>query len=107
MELSYYKLRKILSFVLKNEVLRKTLEDMLSGKEVKITEMGLLDLLESANLDIQIIEILTEKKADKLTAEEGLEVLAGFFTNIAGSYQSFQKLLSSFGFQLQTKTNTV
>lgn len=107
MNLSYSKFRKISSLLIKNEVLRDSLQDLLEGKEVGITELGLLDLLEEAELDTQIIEILTDSNTDDISAEEGIKILLDFFLSIKNSFQSLRKLLLSLGFNLQAKTNTV
>ena len=107
MNLSYSNFRKISSLLIKNEVLRDSLQDLLEGKEVGITELGLLDLLEEAELDTQIIEILTDSNTDDISAEEGIKILLDFFLSIKNSFQSLRKLLLSLGFNLQAKTSTV
>jgi len=107
MKLSYSKFRKIGSLLIKNEILRDSLQDLLEGKEVGITELGLLDMLEKAELDIQIIEILTDSNYEDISAEEGMKILLDFFLSIKNSFQSLKKLLLSLGFNLQAKTSTV
>ncbi|MCD4829750.1 MAG: hypothetical protein K8R90_10020 [Candidatus Cloacimonetes bacterium] len=59
MDISYAKLRKVLAVFLRNEHLRKGLEDLLAGGEQEITEVGFLDLLEESNADISVLHILT------------------------------------------------
>ncbi len=106
MNVSYSKFRKIISLFVKNEVLRDSLEKLLTGKSISMTELELLELIDQAGIDSQVIEILTDKKPESLSAEEGLKVLLDFFLNTKNSFQNLEKQLLSLGLKLQADKTT-
>lgn len=103
MKLSYAKLRKCLSVVLKNKVLREKLEGLIAGEEQELTEMSFLDALDESNVDGEILEILTDKKAEEVDAAEAIGVFCDFFTYIKTSWQRLKPMLSSIGLKLQVE----
>ena len=107
MDISYAKLRKVLAVFLRNELLRKGLEDLLSGTEQEITEVGFLDLLEESNADISVLYILTGRDVEEIPAEEAAEAFASFFTAIRASWKRFEPLLLASGFRLEASKATV
>ncbi len=106
MNLTYAKLRKVLSIFLKNKKLREALKGMLNSNEVEITELEFLDLLEASKVDIEILEIITGKDADTLSAEDAIGVFADFFCSITSSWQKFKPLLSGLGLKVEASINT-
>ncbi|MCD4818652.1 MAG: hypothetical protein K8S23_08160 [Candidatus Cloacimonetes bacterium] len=103
MDLSYAKLRKVLSVFLKNKVLRTTLNELLKGKQKEIDELGFLDMLEESKADIEILEILTEKKPEDVSAVEAFETYALFFCSIKASWQKFKPLLDGLGLKVEAE----
>ena len=106
MDISYAKLRKVLAVFLRNEHLRKGLEDLLAGSEQEITEIGFLDLLEESNADISVLYILTGKDAEEIPAEEAAEAFACSSTAIRASWRKFEPLLAASGFRLEASKTT-
>jgi len=106
MNLTYGKLRKVLSVFLKNEKLREALKGMLNRNEIEITELEFLDLLEASKVDVEILEILTGKKVESLSAEDAIGVFADFFCSITSSWQKFKPLLSSLGLKVEATVKT-
>jgi len=107
MNLSYAKLRKTLSVILKNKTLRKKLEDLIAGKDQELSEMSFLDALDESNVDGEILEILTGKKTDELDAAQAIGVFCDFFIYIKASWQKLKPLLSSIGLKLEVETPKV
>ena len=106
MDLSYAKLRKVLSVFLKNPVLRKGLEDLLSGKQKQFDELGFLDLFDESQADIEILQILTNRSADEVSAEDATGVFADFFCSIKLSWEKFKPLLKALGLRVETSVQT-
>jgi hypothetical protein len=53
--LSYNQLRQILCLTISNKTLKAKLEDFLSGKVTKVSEVELLELISESEADIQLI----------------------------------------------------
>jgi hypothetical protein len=102
MNLTYSKLRKVLSLFLKNPILRDGLQELISGKEQELDELGFLDLLDKSQVDLELLEILTEKKASDILADDAIGVFADFFCSIKASWQKLKPLLSSLGLKVET-----
>lgn len=103
MNLSYAKLRKVLSVFLKNTVLRNFLSEIISEKELEINELGFLDLLEKSKADIEVLEILTEKPADQISPEEAFETFSIFFCSMKVIWKKLRPLLEGLGLRVQTE----
>ena len=106
MNLTYAKLRKVLSLFLKNPILRDGLQELISGKEQELDELGFLDLLDESQVDVELLEILTEKKASEISAEDAIGVFADFFCSIKGSWQKLKPLLSGLGLKVEAELTT-
>jgi hypothetical protein len=106
MNLTYAKLRKVLSLFLKNPILRDGIQELISGKEKELDELGFLDLLDKSQVDVELLEILTEKKTGEISAEEAIGVFADFFCSIKASWQKLKPLLSGLGLRVESKLTT-
>jgi hypothetical protein len=103
MNLTYSKLRKVLSLFLKNPILRDGIKELIEGKEQELDELGFLDLLDKSQVDVELLEILTEKKVSDIPAEDAIGVFADFFYSIKGSWSRLKPLLSSLGLKVETE----
>ena len=71
-KLTYSQLRQILSLVLTNKGLRAKLEDFLSGKMTKFSELELLDMIQASEADKDLIRILSNLEPDEMDALDAL-----------------------------------
>jgi len=106
MNLTYAKLRKVLSLFLKNSVLRDGMKELIEGKEKELDELGFLDLLDKSQVDVELLEILTEQEASDVSAEDAIGVFADFFCSIKASWQKLKPLLSSLGLKVEAELTT-
>lgn len=107
MNLTYSKLRKVLSLFLKNPILRESIKELIEGKEQELDEIGFLDLLDKSQVDLEILEILTERKASDIPADEAIKVFADFFFSIKASWQKLKPLLSSLGLKAEAELTSI
>jgi len=54
-------------------------------------------------VDVELLEILTEKKVSDIPAEDAIGVFADFFYSIKGSWSRLKPLLSSLGLKVETE----
>lgn len=104
MKLTYGQLRDILGLVLSNETLRVRMDDLLSGKLLKFSELELIDLIRQSEADKDMIRILTGQDPETLDAFEGLEAIAGFFEYMRANAGKLQTWLGAFGLKAAGKT---
>jgi isocitrate dehydrogenase kinase/phosphatase len=105
--MKYTKLRKIITTALRNNDLADKITKVYSDKSIKLDIEQIVDLVESSNIDVIVIETMTEKSIDKVSDKEAFEVMADFFLSIRENLKSLTKLLKTLGFQAQVeKTNT-
>jgi hypothetical protein len=93
--LSYSQLRSILALVVTSQPIRVKLEDILSGKEVRISETSLLELILSSDIDSEIIRILTGQDPATMDAFQAIEVIADFFVYMKANSAKLLPWLSS------------
>lgn len=96
-QLSYNQLRQILCLTISNKTLKAKLEDFLSGKVTKVSEVELLELISQSEADKELIKILSNQDPDKMDALEALEHISAFFVYIRASKERFNAWLGSFG----------
>jgi len=106
MNLTYAKLRKVLSLFLKNPILRDCIKELIEGKEQELDELGFLDLLDKSQVDMELLEILTEKEVSDIPAEDAIGVFADFFCSIKASWQKLKPLLSGLGLKVESSLTT-
>lgn len=98
--LSYSQLRQILCLILENESIRVKLEYLLSGKELKLSEIDFLQFLAESQVDKDMLRILSGTDPETLEAMEAVGYLIGFFGYIHSSKEKLRTCLSSFGLKL-------
>lgn len=103
-KLSYIKLREILKSIIKTEKFTEGLNNL--SKEGTINIADMLRLFEELNADIIILNALADKPLDELEPDEGVEILAAFFTAIKSSASKLSSLAESLNLQAP-KANTL
>ncbi|MDP2172886.1 MAG: hypothetical protein Q8M98_00655 [Candidatus Cloacimonadaceae bacterium] len=96
-QLSYNQLRQILCLTISNKTLKAKLEDFLSGKVTKVSEVELLELISQSEADKELIHILSGQDPSDMDALEALEYISAFFVYIRASKERFSVWLGSFG----------
>ncbi len=96
-QLSYKQLRQILCLTISNSTLKAKLEDFLSGKVTKVSEVELLELISQSEADKELIRIISGSEPDEMDALEALEYISAFFVYIRASKEKFSDWLGSFG----------
>jgi hypothetical protein len=99
-ELTYDKFRKIMALSVKNETIKKTVKELFDGRVKTINETMVLELLVDAEIDMEVYEILTGKKAAKADAIDVVEAIADFFGYMLSKKKQLKGLLSNLGFQV-------
>ena len=105
-KLSYKQLRQILSLTISNQTLKAKLEDFLSGKLTKVSEVELLELISQSEVDKELIRIIAEREPDDMDAIEALEYISAFFDYIRANSERFKGWLGSFGLAVTASPNT-
>jgi hypothetical protein len=103
-KLTYNQLRQILCLTISNGTLKAKLEDFLSGKLTKVSEVELLELISNSEADKDLIRILSNKEPDEMDALEALEYIHSFFAYIRASSQKCKDWLGSLGLAVTGKT---
>lgn len=104
--LSYSQLRQILSLTISNQTLKAKLEDFLSGKVTKVSEVEILQLISDSEVDKELIRIISNHDPDKMDALEALEYISTFFVYIRANSERFKGWLGSFGLAVKVQENT-
>ncbi|MDP3114575.1 MAG: hypothetical protein Q8M98_07335 [Candidatus Cloacimonadaceae bacterium] len=102
-KLTYNQLRQILCLAISNSAIKAKLEDFLSGKLTKVSEVELLELISTSEADKELIRILSGQEPNNMDAVEALEYISAFFAYIRASRQMCKDWLGSFGLAV-TKT---
>lgn len=106
MDMSYATFRKVLATLLRNEGLRKRLNELMAGNQVELTEIGFLDLMEESKVDLDILRILAGREPDEIAPEQAAEVFTAFFSAVRGSWRKLRPLLDALGCRLETAPET-
>jgi len=105
-KLTYSQLRQILSLVLTNKGLRAKLEDFLSGKMTKFSELELLDMIQASEADKDLIRILSNLEPDEMDALDALEYISAFFAYIRASKEKCSSWLAGLGYTVKNGKTT-
>ena len=105
-QLSYKQLRQILCLTISNQTLKAKLEDFLSGKVTKVSEVELLQLISESEADKELIRIISNQDPDNMDALDALEYISAFFVYIRASKERFSAWLGSFGLAVKVPENT-
>lgn len=105
-QLSYSQLRQILCLTISNQTLKLKLEDFLSGKVAKVSEVELLELISASEADKELISILSGRNPDEMDALEALEYISAFFVYIRANKERFGSWLGSFGLAVKAQAST-
>ena len=105
-KLSYSQLRQILCLTISNATLKAKLEDFLSGKVAKVSELELLELISQSEADKELIRIISNQDPDDMDALEALEHISAFFVYIRANKERFAGWLGSFGLAVTASPNT-
>jgi len=105
-QLSYSQLRQILCLTISNATLKAKLEDFLSGKVAKVSEVELLELISVSEVDRELISILSGRNPDEMDAIEALEYISAFFVYIRANSERFKGWLGSFGLAVKASPAT-
>jgi hypothetical protein len=105
-QLSYSQLRQILCLTISNQTLKLKLEDFLSGKVAKVSELELLELISQSEADKELISILSGRNPDEMDALEALEYISAFFAYIRVNKERCKCWLGSFGLAVKAQANT-
>ena len=105
-KLSYKQLRQILSLTISNQTLKAKLEDFLSGKVIKVSEIEILQLISDSEVDKELIRIIAEREPEEMDAIEALEYISAFFVYIRANSERFKGWLGSFGLAVKTSPAT-
>lgn len=97
--LSYAQLRDILALVVSNGALRLKVSELLQGKAANLTEVELLDLIVSSEVDKDLIRILSGADPDAMDALEGLEYISSFFAYTRANKSRLTAWLATIGLQ--------
>jgi len=104
--LSYSQLRQILCLTISNKTLKAKLEDFLSGKVTKVSEVELLELISDSEADKELIRIISNQDPDNMDAVEALEHISAFFVYIRANKERFKGWLGSFGLAVKANPAT-
>ena len=104
--LSYNQLRQILCLTISNKTLKAKLEDFLSGKLTKLSEVELLELISDSEADKELIRIISKQDPDTMDALDALEHISAFFVYIRANKERFAGWLGSFGLAVTASLNT-
>ncbi len=105
-KLSYSQLRQILCLTISNATLKAKLEDFLSGKVAKVSELELLELISQSEADKELISILSGRNPEEMDALEALEYVSAFFVYIGANKERFASWLGSFGLAVTASPTT-
>ncbi len=105
-KLSYGQLRQILCLTISNNILKAKLEDFLSGKLARVSELELLEMISESQADKELIRILSGQDPEDLDAMESLEYISSFFVYIRANKARFASWLRSFGSVVTVSPNT-
>jgi len=105
-KLSYSQLRQILSLTISNTTLKAKLEDFLSGKVTKVSEVELLELISQSEVDKELIRIISGREPEAMDAIEALEYISAFFVYIRANSERFKGWLGSFGLAVKASPTT-
>ena len=105
-KLSYSQLRQILCLTISNQTLKAKLEDFLSGKVAKVSEVELLELISESEADKELIRIISTQDPDNMDAIEALEYISAFFVYIRANSERFKSWLGSFGLVVKASPDT-
>ena len=103
-KLSYNQLRQILCLTISNQTLKAKLEDFLSGKVTKVSEVELLELISQSEADKELIHILSRQDPTDMDALDALEYISAFFVYIRASKERFSVWLGSVGLAVTSET---
>jgi hypothetical protein len=102
-KLTYNQLRQILCLTISNGTLKAKLEDFLSGKLTKVSEVELLEIISTSEADKDLIRILSGQDPDELDAVIALEYVSSFFAYIRANSQRCKSWLGSLGLAVTGK----
>jgi len=105
-KLSYSQLRQILSLTISNQILKAKLEDFLSGKVTKVSEVELLELISHSEVDKELIRIISNQEPDNMDAIEALEYISAFFVYIRANSERCKDWLGNLGLAVATVKST-
>lgn len=103
MDLSYAKLRRVLSVCLKNQTFRLFIEELINNNASEISELELLDLLDESEADLEVLEILTDKSPETIPPEQAIDTFRNFFCSMKNSWKRLQPLLEDLGLKVQAE----
>ena len=86
-KLSYSQLRQILCLTISNATLKAKLEDFLSGKVAKVSEVELLELISQSEADKELIRIISNQDPDDMDALEARERICSPILVCSDSYE--------------------
>lgn len=95
--LPYAKLRKILALAVNNDAIHTSLEALLAGSAVHVSDADLIKLIYDSEIDKELIRILSDSDPDSLDAFDALEYIADFFAYIRANKDRFSGWLKSIG----------
>jgi len=104
-KLSYSQLRQILCLTISNKTLKAKLEDLLSGKVTKVSEVELLELISESEADKELIRIISNQDPDTMDALDALEHISAFFVYTRANKDRFKGWLGSLGLAVTTEVN--
>lgn len=96
-DLSYDQLRRILALCVDNGIIRMKLSELLDGRIAEVSEMDLIELLKTSEIDSDVIRILSGKDTSEMDAIDGLEYLSGFFGYMRANKERLTGWLASIG----------
>jgi len=105
-KLTYNQLRQILGLTISNGTLKAKLQDFLSGKLTKVSEVELLELIQNSEVDKDLIRILSGQDPEQMDAVEALEYISSFFVYIRASREKCKDWLGNLGLAVATAKNT-
>jgi len=97
---------RIRSLTISNQTLKAKLEDFLSGKVTKVSEVEILQLISDSEVDKELIRIISNQDPDNMDAIEALEYIPAFFVYIRANKERFARWLGSFGLAVTASPNT-
>lgn len=105
--LSYDQLRRILALCVDNGTIRMKMSDLLDGRIAEVSEMDMIELLKSSEIDCDVIRILSGKDPSEMDAIDGLEYLSAFFGYMRANKERLSGWLASIGLRAPKAAKTV
>ena len=105
--LTYSQLRSILCLAVENTTLKGFLQQLISGDISAFSELQLLEIIAAAQVDLDIIRIVSGKDPATLDAIEAMEVISSFFAYIRANSEKYLSWLGSLGLALPNQADRV